>query len=197
MPLSRRFLIAGLISLWVALAVVGSLLLQRYEATPGRTAAAPARWPMASRLAAPRDRPVLVVFAHPECSCSRATLAELAEIASEAGAACDITVVVDDDVPDPSSSELVVRARAIPGVRIVIDRDHAEAARFGALTSGFTVLYRGDGRLAFAGGITDGRGQAGRSAGRAQITALLRGRHAAPATPVFGCELGQAPEPQR
>lgn len=190
MHLPPRVVAAAAIPIWVALGACGLLLLARYNAAPGREAPAPAQWPEGSDLVHARDRPALVVFAHPECPCTRATLAVLSEIASEDGERCDIQVVISEDVPDPATSENADRARTIPGVRVVVDRGHAEARRFGALTSGFTVLYDRDGRLRFAGGITDARGHPGPSIGRTQIAAVLRGRPASDAAPTFGCDLG-------
>jgi hypothetical protein len=174
----------------------GMYLLERYTTTPGPRGQVPPHWPAGTRLFRTPGRPVLVVFAHPECACTRATLAVLDEIETEIGGAIDLQVVIDDDVPDPARSEIAARARAIRTAHVVIDRDHAETARFGAITSGHTVLYDRDGDRLFVGGLTDARGHPGPSAGRAQITALVRGQQAASATPVFGCELGALPEVQ-
>jgi hypothetical protein len=168
-----RALFAGVILVWAGLAVGGSFLLQRYSATPGARGPVPERWPEATRLPRTSGRPVLAVFAHPECPCTRATLAVLGEISSQLAGSLDVEVVIADEVADPEHADIAARARAIPGVRVVIDHDQAEAHRFGALTSGHTVLYGGDGALRFAGGITDARGQPGASAGSAQITALV------------------------
>jgi len=190
----QRVVIGGMILISVAVAVCGLFLLARYRAAAGPRGAVPERWPTDSRLARNPERPVLVVFVHPGCSCTRATLDELAEIADQVGGGCALAVVVADDVPHPASSEIAVRARAIPGVRVVIDRDRAEARRFGALTSGHAVLFGRDGRRLFSGGITDARGRTGDSIGRAQIVARLRGEPAVDATPVFGCELGKPAE---
>src|SRR6185503_13056206 len=169
-----RALFAGVILVWAGLGVCGSFLLERYNATPGERGPAPDRWPEATGLPRTPGRPVLAVFAHPECPCTRATLSVLGEISSQLGSALDLEVVIVDEVADPEHADIAARARAIPGVRVVIDHDQAEAHRFGARTSGHTVLYGSDGALRFAGGITDARGVAGASAGRAQISALVR-----------------------
>jgi hypothetical protein len=65
-----------------------------------------------------------------------------------------------------------------------------EAGRFGAETSGHTLLYGADGRLLFSGGITASRGHAGENAGESAIIALVN--HQTPLrsqTLVFGCSL--------
>ncbi len=56
------------------------------------------------------------------------------------------------------------------------DDDGAEAKRFGAETSGQTLLYDERGTLAFSGGITGSRGHAGDNAGRASLLALINRR---------------------
>ena len=74
-------------------------------------------------------------------------------------------------------------------------RDDAgtEAARFRAAASGFVVLYDGDGRLRFAGGLTSSRGHEGDSFGRRRILAVLSGQTPdRDDAPVFGCALGIA-----
>lgn len=177
--------------MWAALAACGLLLLYRYSFTAGSREGVPASWPEDTRLAQRAGRPVLLVFAHPQCTCTRATLAVLSEIASELHGALDVGVVIADDGPDPATGEITQRARAIPHVRVYFDHDHVESSRFGAVTSGHTVLYDRDGRLVFAGGLTDERGQAGRSFGRTQILALIRGERATHTSPIFGCGLGE------
>jgi glyoxylase-like metal-dependent hydrolase (beta-lactamase superfamily II) len=81
-------------------------------------------------------------------------------------------------------------AQNIPGVTVYVDRDGTEAARFGAATSGHTVLYGADGRLLFAGGITAARGHIGDNAGRQAVLALLKAKDLKQQDhPVYGCPL--------
>ena len=81
-------------------------------------------------------------------------------------------------------------AAAIPGVEVLVDPENAIAARFGAFTSGQTLLFDRDGRLMFRGGITASRGHSGDNPGRDVVLALLQGPKAPlQATPDFGCSL--------
>jgi hypothetical protein len=87
-------------------------------------------------------------------------------------------------------------AASIPGVTVVADNDGAESRRFGAATSGQALLYAADGRLLFAGGITESRGHGGDNAGRSAIVSLVRSGSALLGagqpelqTPVYGCPL--------
>ncbi|HSS01118.1 MAG TPA: hypothetical protein VLM79_28870 [Kofleriaceae bacterium] len=190
-----RFLQVGLrVALWVGLAVCGVYVRGRSAAAPAPRGQVPVHWPDDTRLSRTPGRPVMVVFAHPACACTCAALTVLTEVAAELGRAVDVEVVIDDDVPDPAANEIAVRAHQIRGATVVIDRDHTETARFGAITSGHTVLYGAGGDRLFVGGLTDGGGHPGPSAGRTQVLALARGQKAARATPVFGCDLGAFPE---
>ena len=71
-----------------------------------------------------------------------------------------------------------------------LDEGGVEASRFGAATSGQAILYDGDGRLVFSGGITAARGHFGDNAGSQALARLLiDGMPSRPHTPVFGCAL--------
>jgi hypothetical protein len=79
-------------------------------------------------------------------------------------------------------------ANAIRGVHVLRDEDGVEAARFGAKTSGKTLVYDASGRLAFRGGLTPERGHEASSGGRERIASLVLDS-ARTDSPVFGCAL--------
>jgi hypothetical protein len=89
-----------------------------------------------------------------------------------------------------SSSQNWALAAGIPGVQVNEDVDGAEAARFGAATSGEVVLYGADGKLRFRGGITGVRGHEGDNLGLQKLMAAVA---SAPAgvgeSKVYGCAL--------
>src|SRR5262249_1932415 len=70
-----KFMI-GLLA-WAAVAVLGFWSLALYETRPGCAADPPPDWPDRSRLRCDPDRPTLLMFLHPHCPCSRASLEEL------------------------------------------------------------------------------------------------------------------------
>ena len=183
----------GLGIVWVLTLVPGFALLWAYKMKAGEAAGAPASWPMGTRIARNRDRATLVLFAHPQCPCTRASLAELARLMTrfEGRLGANVVFLRPRDVSgDWDSSDLWRRASTIPGVTIVRDDDGVEAARFGASTSGATVLYDVEGRLLFSGGITSARGHEGDSAGLQRISSLLRtGKADRPDAPVYGCSM--------
>ena len=165
-----------------------------YEYTPGTAAQAPASWPADTAIPAPRERPTLVLLMHPQCSCSRATLAELARLMARVQGRLDAYVLVLDPFGGRDAawvqSDLWTTASSIPGVRVLRDPAGGQARRFGAFTSGQVVLYDASGRLRFAGGITDARGHEGDNAGRAALEdLLLREAASRTRTAVFGCGL--------
>jgi hypothetical protein len=150
-------------------------------------------WPGESSLIAATDRPTLVFLAHPQCTCTSASLGELAEALARAKQLPKTYVVFlkPSSMPDGwEKTELWHAAESLPNATIVRDEDGREAERFGSVTSGTTLLYGANGALLFNGGITGSRGHAGDNAGRASIVDLLN--HVAPvttATNVFGCSL--------
>src|SRR5882724_11884759 len=66
--------------IWISVILAGSRSLMKYEygdATPGES---PPQWPAHTRIQPPRDKFVLVMVAHPDCPCTRASVAQLAEL---------------------------------------------------------------------------------------------------------------------
>src|SRR5262249_24925418 len=119
--------------LWGAIALrggglaVGLGLLLDYKRTPGEAASAPPLWPSTSSL--PRDpgRATLVLFAHPRCPCTRASLSELeallAHVSGGASSSLNPLVVMARppgvDAAWTEDGELWRAARRIPGVTVV------------------------------------------------------------------------------
>src|SRR3954449_13135577 len=66
--------------LWVLLAVTGMFGLERYAGTPGAQSPSPRHWPAQSKLSFDHSRPTLVIFVHPQCGCSKASIAELEKL---------------------------------------------------------------------------------------------------------------------
>lgn len=180
----RRVVLATTGLVWAAVVCLGLYAMFARATTAGPAAASPARWPAGTQLARGAGL-TIAMFVHPECPCSRASLAELAAIA------LDRTTVVDLVVagPDPRGAIWDAAGR-LPGVRRIVD-DGREAARFGALTSGYTVVYDRDGALRFSGGITGARGHTGDNVGRDAVQRLAAGGASELRShPVFGCAIG-------
>ena len=194
-PRDPRHAIA--ILLWAVAVVGGTVALWRYKMLAGETGPFAMRWPASSALRRAAGRPTLVVFAHPYCPCSRATVSELA-IALSRRAGRTVTHVlfsVPSATPDEASrwdeTPLWRAAARLPGVDVAIDVRGREARAFGARTSGQTFVYDAEGRLRFAGGVTAARGHEGGNAGLERMTAALDGWRDSRLleSPVFGCAL--------
>lgn len=190
----------GATALWFVAVCLGGGVLQRYEQTPGAAANAPAIWPDASGIARAAGHSTLVMFVHPRCPCSSASLEELGRImaALDGAVSAHVLFLRPEDAADAWADTSSRRAAAaIRGVHVRSDDRGVESSRFGAVTSGQTVVYDPAGRLLFSGGVTASRGQVGESAGGHAIVALVRGADAARAdAPVFGCSLVDPPPPR-
>lgn len=189
----KRLLIPIVCVIWLGSAVGGFALLALHENSPGQSAAAPSQWPRESRIEQSDGVATLVMFAHPHCPCTRASLEELSKTVSLYPEQANVSVVflqpndADDDWFD---TDQVASAKALPGVHVFQDLDCAETRRFGAATSGQALLYDRNGVLQFNGGMTSSRGHAGDNAGRSAIEQLLSGTLSdLHEWPVFGCPL--------
>jgi hypothetical protein len=194
----RRNFAATLIAImiWLSAIVSGMTLILHVSNTPGPAGAAPLRWPAQSQIPLDAFRPTLVLFAHPHCPCTRATLGELALLMArcrERLTAHVIFIRPAGTTEDWTQTELWRQASTIPGVTVQADNAEVEARNFRAETSGQTVLYDQGGHLLFQGGITISRGHSGDNPGRNAIVTLLEHTLSNQIkTPVFGCPLFNA-----
>lgn len=191
----RRVLIGVLLSGWAAVIALGFVVLIDYQNAPGQPAAPPADWPTSSALdPGPTSRGTIVVlFAHPRCPCTRATLGELERLLRHVrGKVAVHAVFVRPKAYDRAwvQDDLWQRAAAMPHVQVTQDTGGEEARRFGAFTSGQVLYYDAHRQLQFAGGITGSRGHEGNNKGRQALLQWIRhGRAERSSTFVFGCAL--------
>ncbi len=182
-----------LLTVWAILLAGGFWKLFTYANTPGESAQTTRKWPVESLLPRGTSTSTLVIFAHPRCPCSEATVGELERLMPHIQGKVKSFVVFIK--PKSKSLEwareaLWKKAQAIPGVQTLLDENGIEAARFGARTSGQTLLYDLKGNLVFRGGITPERGHMGDSEGRNAILQFIEtGAITQSSTPVFGCSL--------
>ena len=182
-----------IVMVWGIVVLCGFAYLVGYSATPGTGDHGCPSWPEDSRIVRTMGRPTMLVFLHPACPCSRATVEELSRLLTRIAESVDTTAVFTR--PDGfhegwERADLWKSVEALPHVRVVLDPGSEEARRFGAATSGCTMLYDSEGRLVFRGGITAARGHEGDSAGKNAILSWFTSGRAEPSkTPVFGCPL--------
>lgn len=176
-PALERWILA-IAAFWLIAAATGLWVVWAWDNNPGLGANAPTRWPHASALSRASDRPTLLLLAHPRCSCTQASLGELAEALARAQVQPKTYVVFikpREFAAGWEQSDLWKTATALPDVTVLRDDDGREAARFGAATSGQTLLYDAAGTLVFSGGVTGARAHRGDNAGRASLVSLLNG----------------------
>ena len=189
----NRWVLGGLAVAWFGVVLLGFKNLQGYKVAQGSPGSPPAYWPSASKIVPVRFRPTLVFFAHPKCPCTRASLDELAWILTRLKDKVPAHIVYfmpSDLKVQWGKTGLMAMAENIPGAVLHEDLDGLETRRFQVKTSGHVLVYDGQGRLIFSGGITGSRGHPGANAGRQAVLSLLaEGKSVLNEAPVFGCSL--------
>lgn len=184
---------AVLCLLWLCAVGAGIAVVLNYQNIRGATGMTPEHWPKGTQLSLDASHDTLLMFAHPKCPCTRASMEELNRILANCHGRVTTHVLFfkpSQFSADWSQTDLQSSAAAIPGVTVQDDLDGKLAEAFGAETSGYVVLYDNQGRLLFHGGVTGSRGHAGDNGGEATVVALIdgddsRGKEA----PVYGCSL--------
>jgi hypothetical protein len=187
----RGWILAGLCT-WLVVVASGMGLLASYANQAGASASTVPQQIASSSLADGRTHR-LVMFVHPYCPCSNASMAELARLMSRCTEKIETTVYFyrPENQPDRwVEGALWSAAKRIPGVSVQTDSQGRIAAQFGATTSGHVILYGPLGDLRFHGGITARRGHEGDSTGKATVMSIVQGDNVnVGECPVFGCAL--------
>lgn len=189
----------ALIAIWAAAVALGWWQTVQYEFdTPDQNKAHYVRtWPSDSSLKHPAGRPTLLVFLHPKCPCTRATLNELDRLAAiwdstdVAHPEVQLVATVPADAEETWwNTDVIAHCKQIAGSNLYVDRSGLEATNFGVVTSGTVLLFDASGNRRFGGGITVSRGHEGHSAGADSLLEVMAGRHVeCDEIPVFGCRL--------
>jgi len=201
--LTARMPVGMLVAGWLLLNSVGLGMFWQYKTTGHQPDGSAVRWPEQTNLLLASDRPTLVMFAHPLCPCTMASLHELTRLLSH-GTVTNCTVSPSTAPPritfviyQPASaghewqtSAFIEAARALPGAEIIWDDRGTIAKKFAATTSGQVQLYHPSGQCLFNGGITRARGHEGENAASIALHSVLQGEESALIqSPVYGCEL--------
>jgi hypothetical protein len=185
----RRTVTWMLVAIWSAAVVCGMWLLATYANTAGKTASPPAV--LGDVPGATFARHQLVMFLHPRCPCSVASVNELARIMSRCASRLDAKVYFVRSESQPAEWErgrLWNLATAIPGTTVEVDVGGKVATRFRSSTSGEVFVYDRHGKLRFHGGITAARGHAGDNLGEFAVMDVALGVNTnVECSPVFGC----------
>src|SRR5262245_2323003 len=110
-----------LCSVWLLVVTAGTVAFWNYGKTAGSAGATPQRWPAGAPFSLDPAHDTLVMFAHPQCACTRASLEELNQLMAQ----CQGKVVTHILFFKPdkfseawANSGLWGNAAAISGVRI-------------------------------------------------------------------------------
>lgn len=186
---------------WLSLIVFGFALIEKFETTSGpalarqKTAVSPSPyWPSTSKIAF--KGPTLLMFVHPQCPCSKTSVAELRTILPKLKEINTCIVVFSPPDENWDSAQLLEPLRGEAQIVVYRDESGKAASDFGATTSGEFLFYGANKKLLFAGGITRARGQEGNSAYLDVLQAAIGGseKHLCQ-TPVYGCALADNPAP--
>lgn len=180
------------IGLWVTAVLLGMIGLQLYASTQGQSGPVPSLQQF-SYLPIDSRRFNLLIFIHPQCPCTRASLKELERLIVRAENRLAVLSIVYTPSKPPEGwddNSIYKQLQSIPGISVIEDIDGVLAQQFGAYTSGWTILYSRTGQPLYWGGITLQRGHEGDNPGSQAILRYLDQPHL-PATHgrIFGCPI--------
>lgn len=188
----RRIFVWSAIGAWLAIIAAGSYILMKYEYTPSGRNSSIMRLPVDTKLKL--SEPLsLVMFLHPDCPCSAASLRNLIQLQkmTQDRYALHLFFYKPSEFPDSwVKTSLWETAHTLKSARIYVDIAAVEARRFNAVTSGETFMLANDGTLLFTGGLTRGRGVDGKNPGLAYLSQPVnRLQKTIVKQPIFGCSL--------
>lgn len=183
----RMLLVTASSAVWLVVVIGGFAVLANHSLSGGRQRRPPRHWPKTTAISRAATGASLLMFIHPDCPCTRASLGEVERLMAKHPDRLHVRLIVYDRVHSALQPQSFP---VLSGVPAIVDIGGREARRFGAATSGQVVLYNADGELLFSGGITVARGHAGDSDGTDAINSILQGQNPAVRhTPVFGCSI--------
>ena len=125
-----------LIANWAIGLVSGFSLIVSHNFATGNVSSAPIEWPDGINLESDANHPTLLVFIHPQCPCSSATIGELERLLADVNQQVKCTILMvcpSDHVDQWMKSKNTERSKSIEGVQIVVDVDGTTAAKFDCL----------------------------------------------------------------
>ncbi|MBL7645616.1 MAG: RedB protein [Candidatus Hydrogenedentes bacterium] len=183
----------ALFLLWTLLLAAGACALSRYEFNGTMTTGVAEHWPDNSVVQLDSERPTLVMFLHPRCPCSAASITQLDRVLRRSPGRFRTWVLLVRPAGVPETWEAGANAEAalrLPETTLLIDSAGELARQFGARYSGTVQAFDTGGNRRFTGGITASRGHEGESLGGLALRDIGAGRVPdAASMPVFGCSL--------
>ena len=182
-----------LLALWLAAASLAIGWTIREGAKTDPVASGAKLWPAESRIRIDERKATLLMFFHPHCSCSRASLRGLAATLERRRIPLNaflIEVWPEGAAEHWRHTDIHELAGSIPNTTLIVDKSGFEARAFDSTTSGDVYIFSASKQLLFHGGITSSRGHEGDSDGECAVAKLLEGSSTEQSnTKVFGCQL--------
>ncbi len=182
----RRFATVFAVLLWVLCLSYGFDRAMRWESTPGASGNAPTHIDLDRK----DSRWLLVMVAHTECPCTKASLANLQRILAQYPNQITCRILFcGPQAYAHSPAKNISLAESIEGVSLEFISEQQAANQYGAATSGQVYLYSPERKLMYSGGITLGRNAEGDCAGVSAVGSLIETGGGDSSLPVFGCAL--------
>lgn len=182
-----------LMALWGTTVLGCVIAMTAYSNLPGLQQNTSSTWPVDSAIKLDSDVPTILLFLHPKCPCSLATVRELQRGLGNDSQAISIRIGLFCPVGrDDSWTDTQLKANAEQAFQgsTFVDREGAEATRFGAITSGQVFAFSPAGECLFRGGATSARGHEGHNLGVQALQQIVAGKPTScTTTPVFGCPI--------
>ncbi|GAA4426521.1 hypothetical protein GCM10023155_14820 [Bremerella cremea] len=187
----NEFITPLIVLVWGCLIAVGFIALLFYHNTPGTRSDSNPVWQVNRLIELDPSRANLLVFIHPQCPCSTATMGELARIQAACGSnVLTHLILYQPDNEKWSTASMMAQAIEIPNLHILADPKGNLAKQFGAETSGHAMLFAPDGHRIFSGGITAGRGCEGDNPGRQAVISYVNQHQVfCDKASVYGCPI--------
>jgi hypothetical protein len=182
----RHFCILIIVVFWIICTGFFYRQMLNFDITPGVASLnPPATWPTEFH------KPTLIVFLHPKCTCSAASLTQIAKLQSRLPDRFQTILVLWQpsngnsewaNLPQPDFGQLA-------DYKLVLDKEGRMARKFDAHTSGQSFLYDADGQIRFSGGLTSTRGDSESGPAFSTLAQLIAKQDSSKTAPVFGCSL--------
>lgn len=190
-----------LFAFWTLAVTAGAVALLNHSFDGEQTMHAPSAWPEVLGTFNPEgDALTIVMAAHPQCSCTRASLAQLerllARFPQQMHALVCVYQMPGQKAQAVQQSAFWKHLEALPGVEPKLDPEGTITALLGAEVSGSVAAFNRTGTLVFQGGLTASRGHEGPSLAIDHLAQLASGhvpeKGAVASAPVFGCRFESA-----
>ena len=179
----RLLIGAVLVAAWLAALAYGAHTMMSYDTTAGPAA------DRAPAVATSKQKAwTCVMIVHPDCPCTRSSLAALREIVARYDDTVEFRIVMVSDEPDLDSPNFKAAVRIPEAALTWVSSEKADEL-YDSHTSGQTFILDSSGGIVFSGGITPGRGTDKPEFALQLFESVLAGKPVREFSPVYGCAL--------